>query len=507
MWHLFIRQIFTTATTAAGGIVLARVLSPVEFGTYAIATFVVNLFMIFGDLGLGPAFIQSTAAPSQKDLQTSFTIQVCLVTGVVVLTWVVSPWISRFYPALGPVGVPLARVLSLLLYIPCFRSISVVQLERVLNFRPIALSEGVGLALYQMVAVVCAVSGLGVWSFVLATAAAGLFACAYTYYAAPWPIRLRFDSAGMHRVLRQGISFQSASIANVISEWATPAIVGTLVGPAAVGYIGMALANARRPLLLAESVMRVSFPHFSRLQEDVVKLQDTINDYLMLFLWGMVLWAGFLWSSAAPLLTVVYSPKWLPALPALVLFAMASPLDIIIWMMGLSYRATNQNWRALRIFGLRTAVHLTLAALFVPRIGFVAIPWAYLVSNVICAALLLRIFAAGLFTRVLSMGWWLIPSILLAHLFSQACLGILVPVESSRPILALVASAASYIAAYLVLSTVLVPGEYRHRIFNWARSIVFQSRTTRPGLQDSLTFPPYSVAPAPETFGCAGSEE
>src|SRR5207302_7622222 len=74
MRHLFVRQIFTTAVTMAGGVVLARVLSSAEFGTYSIATFIVNIFMIFGDLGLGPSFIQSKTAPSHKDLQTSFTL-------------------------------------------------------------------------------------------------------------------------------------------------------------------------------------------------------------------------------------------------------------------------------------------------------------------------------------------------------------------------------------------------------------------------------------------------
>src|SRR6185295_14536087 len=141
--------------------------------------------------------------------------------------------------------------------------------------------------------------------------------------------------------------------------------------------------------LLAESVMRVSFPHFSRLQKEPEKLQATTNDYLLGFLWFMVLWTGFLWTSAAPLVAFVYSPKWLPAVPALVVFALALPLDMIIWTMGMSYRATNQNFAALKIFGMRTALNLALAIILVPRIGFVGIAWAYVVSDVACVILLL----------------------------------------------------------------------------------------------------------------------
>src|SRR6185295_17089530 len=131
-------------------------LSPADFGTYAIATFIVNIFMIFGDFGLGPAFVQNSEAPSQKDLQVAFTVQFGLITAVVGLTWMLSPWIITFYPSIGPNGMWLARVLSLLLYVPVFRSMSVIQLERTMNFRPIAWAEGVGIGVYQAITVIAA---------------------------------------------------------------------------------------------------------------------------------------------------------------------------------------------------------------------------------------------------------------------------------------------------------------------------------------------------------------
>src|SRR5262249_11108325 len=162
-------------------------------------------------------------------------------------------------------------------------------------------------------------------------------------------------------------------------------------------------------------------------QEDAKKLEDTINEYLIALLWIMVLWTGFLWSTSTPLVTLIYSPKWLPAVPALILFALALPVDIVVWTMGLSYRATNQNWRAVRGLGVRTAVNLTLAALLVPRLGFVGIPCGSLVANLACAGLLLRGFAKGLFTRIVRTGWWLIPAVLFGYFCSRVSTQFLVP--------------------------------------------------------------------------------
>ena len=129
------------------------------------------------------------------------------------------------------------------------------------------------------------------------------------------------------------------------------------------------------------------------------KLHNTLDDYLLGFLWIMTLWTGLLWCCSTPLVAFVYSAKWLPAVPAFVIFGMALPLDIIAWIMGLCYRATDQNWAAVRIFSVRTALNIGLAVLLVPRIGFTGVPWAYLIANFVCAILLLRGFAAGLLAR------------------------------------------------------------------------------------------------------------
>src|SRR3989442_3155800 len=118
----------------------------------------------------------------------------------------------HFYPALSRNGSWLVRVLSLLLDIHVFRSISAVQLERNLNYKPIAWAEGVTMSLYQIVAAVCAVNGLGVWSFVLGTFVSGVVGLVFLYHSAPWPIRLCFDRAEMGRVLKHGVDRKSTRL-------------------------------------------------------------------------------------------------------------------------------------------------------------------------------------------------------------------------------------------------------------------------------------------------------
>ena len=496
MRDMFVRQIFATAVSFGGSVVLARVLNPSEFGTYAIATFAVNIFMVLGDLGLGAAFIQNSKSPDDKYLQISFTIQLVLVTTVVALTWMLAPWIVGFYSSVSPQTVWLIRVMSFLLYLPVLRSGSTIQLERSLRYRPIAWSEGIGISLYQIIAVICALKGLGVWSFVFATLVSGLTGLVIVYRSAPWPVGLCFDWCEIRRVLRQGISFQSAALLDVFSQWAIPAIAGTLAGPTAVGYLGLALANAKRPLFLAESVTRVSFPHFSRLRTDIGELHNVINDYLVGLLWVMFAWAGLLWTSGSPLVMLIYSAKWLPAVPALLIFAVALPMDIIIWTVGLSYRALNRNWSAVKIFAARTAVNLGISALLVHRIGFLGIPVAYVAANTVCAILLLYNFAPGFFSRMIRSAGWLVPCVVSASLCGRLASDLVAGDATATAIQRLILGALPFSAVYLLGSFVLAPAGYRAKFLSLVRPLFSAQRKHV-----------FNMPPRAESFGYTTSED
>jgi len=469
MRDMLVRQIFATAISFGGSVILARVLNPSDFGTYAIATFVVNVFMVLGDLGLGASFIQNSKSPDDKYFQISFTIQMALITTVVLVTWFLAPWIIGFYSSISRTTMWLIRAMSFLLYLPVLRSASTIQLERTLRYRPIAWSEGVGMSLYQVVAVIGALKGLGVWSFVFATLLSGLTSLIIVYRSAPWRVGFCFDWSEIKPVLRKSISFQSAVLLDVISQWAIPAIAGTLAGPSAVGYLGLALANARRPLLVAESVMRVSFPLFSRLQENVATLQQTISNYLVILLWVMFGWTGLMWGIASPLVMFVYSAKWLPAVPALLIFAVALPMDITIWTVGLSYRALNRNWCAVKIFSVRTATNLGLSALLVPHVGFVGSAAAYVIANTICSILLLYNFAPGFFSRIMRNSAWVLPCAVLASLCGRLCSEFGSRGGSGLAVQGLVAGAVPFAITYLLCSFALAPIAYRAEFLSFVR--------------------------------------
>jgi Membrane protein involved in the export of O-antigen and teichoic acid len=235
------RQVIVQAVTFGGGVVLARILSPSQFGLYAIATFLVQAFALFGSFGLAPSLIQRKKELADEDLQVGFTLQQVCTTVVVTGLFIGAPWLVSLYPR-APHDSPLqtiwlVRALAFSLYLTSWRSMSALQLERHLKYNRIAAVEVIEILTYQTIAVVLALAGYGVWSFVWATLVRGMLGTFLVYSAAPWRVKLRFDVPAAIHLLRFAIPFQICALINNLSSWITPTLVAGMIGPQAVGYL------------------------------------------------------------------------------------------------------------------------------------------------------------------------------------------------------------------------------------------------------------------------------
>src|SRR5690242_18333130 len=86
------RQVLLQALGMCSGVILARKLSPEEFGLFAIATFLVQIFGLLGDFGLAGSFIQREVEPTDHERSVAFTLQQILTVVIVVLLWILAPW-------------------------------------------------------------------------------------------------------------------------------------------------------------------------------------------------------------------------------------------------------------------------------------------------------------------------------------------------------------------------------------------------------------------------------
>ena len=439
------RQALLQIVTFGGGVVLARILTPAEFGLFAIATFLVGTFALLSDFGLAPSFIQRKEELTEIDLRVGFTLQQILTSLVVFVLFAAAPLLARMYPKAPPETVWLVRMIAFNLYLTSWRSMSALQLERQLRYDKLARIEVVEALLYQVVVLSLAITGHGVWSLVWATLAQGSMGTLLVYLAAPWRVQLGFDARIAGSILRFGIPFQITLLTNSVGNWVTPLLVGGLIGPQAVGYLTWASSNGRKPLVLVDNAMRIAFPHFSRIQDDRAEVERTVVRYLTYLLLPAGLWFSVLVTAGPILVRLIYTEKWVPAVPALALFALAMGFDVIGWVGAVVSNSLGLVKFVTRIVLAISVVKIVLSVPLVFMFGYTGVAVGYLIAASLMPYLLNGL-GPGAARRLLRVQAWITLPILAGLLAGS--LALLLPLPSiARAVLTVLSVLLSYATA------------------------------------------------------------
>jgi len=183
---LALRTVFVQLCILGSTVVLARALTPAEFGVYAILRFALTFFEFFGDAGIGGALVRKEAPPTRDELSNVFTFQ-CLVAGtLVVVVWLVASGIELIWSELPAGSAWLLRAMSLALLLTAARVAPAVLMERSLKFGHIALLEMLQTVAFYGVACALAVMGFGVRAWVYALLAQSATGLVGAYLMNPW---------------------------------------------------------------------------------------------------------------------------------------------------------------------------------------------------------------------------------------------------------------------------------------------------------------------------------
>jgi O-antigen/teichoic acid export membrane protein len=342
---LGLRQVLTVGMAALGGILLARLLSPSEFGLFAVVTFLLAFLMTFGDAGLAASLVRQPHEPVEEDYQAVFTFQQVLVVSVVILFWLAAPWVASAYH-LPRHDSWVFRLVALSLLVTSFQVIPAARLERHLSFEKLAMVEVAMSFVFYSTAVTLAWKGVGVLSFAIALVARSLTGAILVNRASPWRIRWHWDWERARVHLKFGVPYQGIGFVSLLTSSITPVFIGLLLGAASVGYVNWALMVAAYPVLALGIMQRVYLPAFARLQLHREALSQFVEQVLRATN-GLVAPVAILTLvSIEPLTKYVFGQKWLVALPLFYLLWVANlfvptagPLSALLNALGHSRTA------------------------------------------------------------------------------------------------------------------------------------------------------------------------
>lgn len=248
-----------------------------EFGVFAIVSAIINFLVYFSDIGLAAALIQKKEKPTDIDLKTTFTIQQILVFVLIGIVFLLTPFFVSKY-SLNFDGKMLLYALSASLLLSSFKSMPSVILERKLEFVKLVFPQILEQIVYNVVLVVMAMNGFGLTSFSVAVLIRGIVGLATIYYLEPWKPGIAFSHETLKGLFKFGIPYQINTFLATLKDDGMTIVLGGIIGPAGIGVLSFAQKIARLPLtFFMDTVTRVTFPAFSRLQDEKEHLERSVT--------------------------------------------------------------------------------------------------------------------------------------------------------------------------------------------------------------------------------------
>ena len=306
--------------------VLARILTPVDYGQLAMIMSVVGIAGILGDFGLSLAAIQSKfLTDAERSNLFWLNSLIGLLTASVVSLCAIP--ISRFFDAevLAPATIALSSIFLLNGIASQYRA----DLNRNQRYASLAATDVVSQLGGVCVGIVCAVSGLGFWALVFGQIAGSLGALITLLAYSRWVPRLPYRTLSLRRFIRFGAATSAAQFMSYISSNADSVSIGHALGSAQLGLYSRGFQLFMLPLQqIAAPMMRVALPVLSSLNDprDHLRYLQRANLLISYTVVGLLL---LLSSLAHPIVLLVLGAQWKEAATVLQILAVGGVFEVL----------------------------------------------------------------------------------------------------------------------------------------------------------------------------------
>ena len=251
--------------------ILARLLSPDDFGLLAMATVFVNFAMIFSEMGISSALIQKQDT-HDRHYYSAFWFNIVVGLCLTLFFIAVSPLIARFYKK--PELVPILAVISLNFFFSSFVIIQQTILTKEMDFRKLAIRDIIAVIISGIVGVVLAYNGFGVWSLVFQSVIFTLANAVLLWTVSSWRPKFSFAMADIKDIFHFSANLTGFNIVNYFARNIDQLLIGKFLGAQALGYYSLAYKIMLYPLQnVSQVIVKVMFPAFARMQGELEKVR------------------------------------------------------------------------------------------------------------------------------------------------------------------------------------------------------------------------------------------
>ena len=310
------------------GIILARLLTPFDYGCIGMLSIFMSIAGSFIDGGFGSALIQKKHA-TQEDYSTIFFWNLIVSTIVYIILFFCAPLIARFYNI--PILSQVLRVQAIVLFINAFTLVQSNQLRKNLNFKLISIVTILTSVVALSVTIIMAYYGFGVWSLVAQNIImASIPALVYWFYV-KWRPLWTFSWSSFKELFAFGSFMFLTHILNNLGSNVQGLLIGKMYNPATMGYY----SKAHSTEVLASSsissvISQVTYPLYAKVQDDVKMLINMVRKLTMVISYLTFPLMFILMMTAKPIFILLYSDRWLQSVPYFQVLCLAGIVSCLI---------------------------------------------------------------------------------------------------------------------------------------------------------------------------------
>lgn len=303
-------QVSNQGITFFVSLVLARLLSPDEYGLIGIITIFISVFNIFIISGFNAALIRKKNA-NDRDFNTVFWFNMAVSVVLFGVLWLIAPGIADFFERVELTA--LIRTMGVLLLINAFALIQTTILTKQIDFKKQTKVSLIASLSSGTIGIGMALCGLGVWSLVGQQISRQGFNSLFLWIWSKWRPRLEFSTTSFKELWGFGWKLLVSGLLNTIWGEMYQVIVGKFYAPATLGqyarahqFAGVFSSN------LTTIVQRVSYPVLSSIQDDREHLKEGYRKVIKSTMLVTFICMLMLAAIAKPMVLVLIGEKWLP---------------------------------------------------------------------------------------------------------------------------------------------------------------------------------------------------
>lgn len=312
IWSAFQRY-STMIVTFISGIILARLLTPHDYGCIGMLAIFMVLAESFIDGGFGEALIQKKD-PTQADYSTIFFWNIAMAVLMYFILYFSAPSIASFYDI--PLLCDVLRVQGIVLFIYAFNIVQRNQLRKKMNFKVLSIVTIITSITSLTITILMAYNGYGVWSLVAQNIISGFIPALVFWFYIKWRPQMTFSLKSLKELFSFGFYMFLTYILNRFERQIQGLLIGKVYDSATMGYYSKAHSVERLSSTSISQVMsQVTFPLYAEMQDDKGKISNTLKRLTMTLSYFTFPMMFILILCAKPLFILLYSDRWTDSVP------------------------------------------------------------------------------------------------------------------------------------------------------------------------------------------------